>query len=395
MKYLVGESVSSLVIEPEPIFNNLIIEFISSLSSHLFSIDSISDYPDVVTFAFWCRRSHLLKLKKDSCTSLCRVGRGFAFHIAPSNVPINFAFSLVFSLLSGNVNVVRVSEKNFPQVLIITEALNELLSQPKFFRLRKKIIVVQYPRDEEYTSELSSRADVRIIWGGDKTIQAIRKLPSPTRCVDINFPDRYSISVISADAILSSSRKELLNLYAGFYNDIFLFDQNACSSPHLILWTDNSLSLDRAQNIFWQGFAEFLISKKISPNPLDALERYTSFCRNSILSPTLQLTSSVNDIIYRVSYDQFPVHPEMFKGKLGYFIEAHDPNLSLFKSIVNQKYQTVTYYGVSPVIIKDIVTDYSLLGVDRIVPIGKALDIGLVWDGLDLVSVLSRVLNYS
>lgn len=42
-------------------------------------------------------------------------GRGVAFHIAPSNVAVNFAFSLAAGLLTGNANIVRLSSKPFPR----------------------------------------------------------------------------------------------------------------------------------------------------------------------------------------------------------------------------------------------------------------------------------------
>lgn len=34
-----------------------------------------------------------------------------------------------------------------------------------------------------------------------------------------------------------------------------------------------------------------------------------------------------------------------------------------------------------------------LRGIDRIVPIGQAMDIGATWDGCDLVRTLSRVIS--
>ena len=36
--------------------------------------------------------------------------------------------------------------------------------------------------------------------------------------------------------------------------------------------------------------------------------------------------------------------------------------------------------------------DNNLRGIDRIVPIGQALDIGFEWDGYDLNKILSRVI---
>ena len=115
---------------------------------------------------------------------------------------------------------------------------------------------------------------------------------------------------------------------------------------------------------------------------------------NAINSDGLKLVSSNRDMVYRVAYTDLPDKPELFKGKYGYFIESHDPDLRQFQNIVSQKYQTVTYYGVEPHFILNVIRTSGLLGVDRIVPVGRALDIGLTWDGFDLLSSLSRVLDY-
>ena len=42
--------------------------------------------------------------------------------------------------------------------------------------------------------------------------------------------------------------KVLNNLISGFYNDTYLSDQGACSSPQLILWYGKNFI--KAQNIF-------------------------------------------------------------------------------------------------------------------------------------------------
>ena len=49
------------------------------------------------------------------------MGRGTVLHITPSNVPTNFAYSMVFGLLSGNNNIIRLPSKNFLQVKILCE----------------------------------------------------------------------------------------------------------------------------------------------------------------------------------------------------------------------------------------------------------------------------------
>lgn len=35
----------------------------------------------------------------------------------------------------------------------------------------------------------------------------------------------------------------------------------------------------------------------------------------------------------------------------------------------------------------------NIRGIDRIVPVGKAMDIDVIWDGHDLVGELSRIVN--
>ena len=35
----------------------------------------------------------------------------------------------------------------------------------------------------------------------------------------------------------------------------------------------------------------------------------------------------------------------------------------------------------------------NLNGIDRIVPLGKAIDLDIVWDGLDIVENLTRIID--
>ena len=57
-----------------------------------------------------------------------RLGKGVVFHIAPSNVPVNFAFSFAAGLLAGNANIVRIPSKDFEQVQIMSYIKKKALS---------------------------------------------------------------------------------------------------------------------------------------------------------------------------------------------------------------------------------------------------------------------------
>ena len=68
-------------------FSDEVILYLNELSSILLRMPEVRHYPDVVTFAFFCRKANLLHLQKEHATNSLRLGRGLVFHIAPSNVP--------------------------------------------------------------------------------------------------------------------------------------------------------------------------------------------------------------------------------------------------------------------------------------------------------------------
>ena len=207
-------------------------DFLNEVSQRLMGDDEARRYPDVITFAFFCRRASLQAMKKDYEGKLGgRLGRGVTFHIAPSNVPINFAYSLVAGLLAGNRCIVRASSKDFPQTGIVCRALKAAAGTGGFKEMEDIISVVTYGHEAGITDALSAFADVRVIWGGDTTVAEIRKSPLAPRAFDVTFADRYSLAVISAGYVLAQDAASMGRIAQGFYNDTYLYDQNACSSP--------------------------------------------------------------------------------------------------------------------------------------------------------------------
>ncbi len=162
-------------------FDDSIVEFLNEVSRVLMSNRASKAYSDVVTFAFWIRKSSVTRLKErfEKKDNSLHLGKGVAFHIAPSNVPVNFAYSLVAGLLNGNANVVRVPSKDFPQVAIIADAFNAALD--KYEAMRPYIQLVRYGRDKDINDLFSLIADVRVVWGGNQTIEELRKSPLPPR----------------------------------------------------------------------------------------------------------------------------------------------------------------------------------------------------------------------
>ena len=66
------------------------------------------------------------------------------------------------------------------------------------------------------SEKLSKICDLRIIWGGDKTINTLREFKIQPHASDITFWDRYSLSIINADKLNRINKSDLKILTKNF-----------------------------------------------------------------------------------------------------------------------------------------------------------------------------------
>lgn len=388
LKYLAGNSIE--YVKPVAIFDELVCDFLDQLSKTIRNDVRAKQYPDVLSFAFFCRKANVQRIKKKYENDGVRMGRGLVFHIAPSNVPVNFAFTYVFGLLSGNANIVRVSNKHFTQTDIICDAINELFQLEGYKRIYNQTAIVQYEHSQEVTDLLSAMADVRVIWGGNHTIEEIKKSPVQTRCVEIVFADRYSIGVMNSDVIMQISEKELKKLASDFYNDTYLMDQNACSTPHLIWWLGEDEHKKAAQRRFWN--AVFECAGKYDFPDIKASDKYVMLCKYVMNNSGLSVDRWEN-LLYVISLKELPEEITGLRGQYGLFFQYNIESLDELVVHVKKNVQSCLYYGIDSDDIKQMVIDNGIPGIDRVVEFGHGLDIGVIWDGYDLVREMSRIIG--
>ena len=368
-------------------FDDEIINFLDDLSRYLMQDPKAKLYPDIITFAFWIRKSSVNNMREKFNNKNFRIGRGTAFHIAPSNIPVNFAYSLVSGLLTGNANIVRIPSKNFDQVRIINQAVNIILK--KYDSLKNYIILVRYEHDNYINNFLSSIADIRVIWGGDETIKELRKSPLNPRSIEITFADRYSLTVIDAEYYLLQNNKTRIS--ENFYNDTFLTDQNACTSPNAIIWLGDKERINAAKKIFWHEFHE-TARKKYNLLPIQAINKLTSafICASKI--PDCEILNSNDNLLVRINLKYLSPDIMNYRDNSGFFFEYDCNNIIELKNLCNDKRcQTISYIAN-----RDIFTSLinsGVKGIDRIVSIGRTLDFALIWDGYDLISTMTRIIN--
>lgn len=368
------------------------LDFLSALSAALLKDREVKAYPDVITFAYFCRKAHLARLQEEYAGQLDdRLGRGVVFHIAPSNVPINFAYSLAAALLSGNGSVVKASSRDFVQTRIVCRAMEKLLAED-FPALAPYVCVVTYPREaQDVTERFSARCHARVIWGGDETVRRVREAALPPRAVEVAFADRYSLLCIRPEAVLALSADELERLAKDFYNDTYLTDQNACTSPRLIYWVGEGDSREASERFFRAVGA--YARQRYELAPVVAVDKLTAACRAAMKLEGAEIVHGSDNWVTRVRVKA--LCPELYdlRSPGGFFLEYAAPTLDALGDFVTPRVQTLSYLGFQPEELRHFVLENRLTGIDRIAPVGRTMDFALTWDGYDLIRTLSRKIS--
>lgn len=376
--------------KPENVFNILNIEFLNEIYLAINKNKISKRYVDLFSFGFWCRKNNLIEISKNYPEKDIMIGRGNILHIAPSNVPMNFAYSFAFGLLSGNYNIVRLPTKNFDQIKILCRIIKKILKKKKYFLINKKFCFIRYNKSDEISSMLSKKADARLIWGGDETIQIFKKYYTNSKCVDLNFGNRYSSSIINIKELSKISDYDLNNLALKFYNDTYTMDQNGCSSPQAIFWIGKKNS--KIKNKFWKSF-EKIINNKYDYNFSVANLKINRLQNISIKSKIKFRINSNKFSLVKIKLNKNDFNIEELQGNYGTFCDIDVNSINSITKFISKKFQTVSYFGFTKEYINKFIIENKLKGIDRVIPIGRAFDIGVIWDGYDIIRFLSRTIS--
>ena len=387
LEYVIGDdsTIEQMPSVPAlPPFAEPVISFFNDLSKLVMKQGRA--YSDVMTFGFWCRKAALMKEKEHYQDLERRLGRGIVFHSTPSNVPVNCAFSFASGLLAGNANIVRLPAKDFPQVQIISDCVRELL-ETAHKDMAPYICFVKYPPIKEITDHFSAICQSRVVWGGDATIAEIRQSPLQPRANEVNFADRYSFSVLNGDAFLEADDQD--KVVQNFYNDTYFSDQNACTAPRIIVWLGARKA--EAKELFWKKVVAYA-EQHYNIAPVQTIGKISALYK-AAANLNLGKVTVEQPLLTRIQVDKLDSVLMDYRFNSGYFYEYDAESLTDLLPIATIKSQTVTYYGLTREQIVKFVNEDHPQGVDRFVPLGKSMDFTLVWDGYDLITTLSRIVN--
>ncbi len=401
LSYIVGErkTVEKMVSHrgaPDMPFSAATMEFLGTWSDMIRELPRENNDPATAAFGLWSRRAGTLQMKQEyPDITDDYAGRGICLQFVPNNIPALFAYSLAAGLLAGNSVIMRLPSGFDVQVPLIDTLKRAIEKCPEYV---DRVVLISYPHSAEITDWLSSVCDERIIWGGDAAISEIQKSRIRGNVAETVFPNRHSMAVLSARSVLESA--DISGLVRGFFNDTYLNDQNACSSPGIIYWLGSRKEADAARDRFWNEMERFLAGRY-------TLQAETSVKKTeqAMLLAGLGLADSIDtgagNSVVRVHAGRLTEALWDHLANGGFFIEADGRSLDDIAPLLTSVCQTVACYGDMPdgSTVSDVVTQITgrlrsedtERGSFQVVSVGHTLDFSLIWDGQDLIRNMCRM----
>ena len=357
---------------PLPVADETVIAFCAALSQRLLSLGR--EWPDLAALGFWLRP---VALNAHLQGYVSRSPLGLTLHLVPSNVPTLGVFSWLLALLAGNSAIVRLSRRQDPVQQQLLAECAALLADPQWQVIAERVRFIRYGHDEAITAALSARCDLRVIWGGDATVSAIRAIALPPKARELVFPDRRSLAVLDAAGWCELDAASRQRQQAALAQDISQFNQQACASPTTLVWLGEWQAPERAELLT-------ALAAPFSADPGNGMSRLVnSQLALATAEAQTQTTAGTLSLLQAAA-----LQPQVTVGG-GVLLERHYPDIEAWLADGDQV-QTCVCIGIATVTVASHLRQYPGTRIDRLVAPGQALAFDWFWDGQDLLASMSR-----
>ncbi|MGC4808099.1 acyl-CoA reductase [Micromonospora sp. DT233] len=375
---------------PLTVGDERVVEFLVAFARRLLRPAVARRHPELASLGFFLRRGEIARTLARVADEPDRLHfpRGLVLHVPPANVDTIFVYSWALSALAGNANVVRISSRSAGAADAVLDALGDTLADAHEV-IRQTQRMVTYGRDDAVTAALSAAADLRVIWGGDRSVTEIRRHPLAPHARDLTFPDRSSFTVLGAAGWLAADESARDAAALGFYNDSYWFDQAACASPRTVYWVGDPAATESARADLLARLRTVLDGKRPEIDAAMAVEKRVATYGLALEGVATAVHFDGNDLA-TVELATPGDIPRRWLG-VGTFPQARVDALADLAPLVVRRDQTVTHFGFTAEELVAFARALGGRGVDRIVPVGDALSFAATWDGYDLMREFTRL----
>jgi len=343
-------------------------------------------------FAFWTRRAALTKLAQSFAARLpentLARPRGLVFHLPPQNVETVFLYSWALAYLSGAANIVRLPREIGAGMRAIVDLFLERLEAAG----DESQLFVHYPSQGHLGAKISALSDARVVWGGDAKVALFAPLPLRNGGKSIWFGDRFSFSTIRGAALDELNDAAVQTLARKLHNDVFVFDQMACSSPHALYVVGDAAAHSAAVKRLLDASALAWTMDDPAGRVGHAIGKMTAAfyaAANGRASSVNWQNTHLTSIVASA-----PERQDLRVGG-GFLSVVFVHSLAEVASFIRESDQTITYFGWERGEIGAVAASRTGPGVSRWAPIGTALDFDFIWDGYDIPFELTRLVRIS
>lgn len=346
-----------------------IINEVDALAQFLLKQADTKRHPEIVALGFWARKANLHKIIAEQTEKYQEKIPAKVFHIGPANVDTVFFYSFLLSLLSGNQNIVRISNRSGLLVYELLSLLRSFLKQNSDSLIANMISVLEYPaEDTSATNLLSEWADMRVIWGGDDSIAAVNAISPHTN--QLTFPDRFSIALLKIEC-----ESQVNEAVEGMRKDILPFRQQACSSPKAIFWFKTPQAL---QTLFFRKLNNAIAKEANGFDIRDHVEQFVD-CQRIVIANNVIVNALEHSQVTHLSLSL--ISPDLFDSHSGHGLMLSADTDTLENLPFADKLQTIAVFNIPLSMQESLKANPH---VKRVTQLGSALSFHHIWDGVDL-----------
>ncbi len=356
----------------------------------------------------WCSTEHLTTIAKEGFRGNIHYGDGFepfadsqkhylkanskglVCHWLAGNVQILGFFALVQSIITKNVNLLKVSGKDDGVSVSLLKTFSDLIyTTEKGYTIKgsdllQTIGVVYFSRKAKLLGELMSQsADVRIAWGGKEAVETVASYPSMINSETVIFGPKLSFAVIAKEEL--SSEQEAKKLARRVTVDVSVFDQSGCASPHnLYIEKGGMISPERFCEILAEAFPKIELQ---IPKPSISAEQTSAIHSARGIYDFKGRVWGSNSMSWTVLYsDENELSSPVYSRVLMVHPVDH---INDALSNIRDYIQTIGLAAPQEKAI-DFADKATALGVSRCPAIGRMLNFEMPWDGVFLIDRLIK-----
>ena len=148
---------------------------------------------------------------------------GVVCHIAAGNTFLGAIDSVLFGIVTKNINILKMSSNDRFFPIVFMEALKEADKDNMLF----PYMAVTYwsPSNTEVMNIVKQNSDVILLFGGEKAVKSFKNDVAP-KCEVLAFGPKVSFGIVTAD----QTEEELQAAAKGFATDVVFWEQRACTA---------------------------------------------------------------------------------------------------------------------------------------------------------------------